>query len=167
MKPEAITGTGLLLAIAIISQSLRVFIPIPPLVSMFVVGTLVCTCLLVALWRYDLKSALIIAWATPIVAFMQGFLPIVFFVPIVGIGNTVYIWAAEHFKDKNRGYALGTAVLGKTIVLLVGFALLFAMISVPDTMKKAVLMAMSWPQLITGTLGFLLAQKITNILKNL
>lgn len=165
MKPELITGTGLLLALAIISQSLRLFIPISPLISMFVIGTLVSTCLLVALWRYGFKSALIIAWVTPVVAFFQGFLPIIFFVPIVGLGNTAYIWAVDYWMEKNKHYALGGAVMGKTLALLGGFITLFAMIPVPITVQKAIFVAMSWPQLVTGTLGFFLAKLVVERLR--
>ena len=43
-----ITRTGLLLAATIILQGLRLVIPVPPQVSMFVIGSLVNTCFVLA-----------------------------------------------------------------------------------------------------------------------
>lgn len=108
-----ITGTALLLAIALLSQSMRLIIPISPLVSLFLVGTLVSATLYIGTVRYGAKSGLLISWATPLVAFMQGFLPIILFIPIVAIGNSIYVCAIANIHGVRPKLGVTVAVLGK------------------------------------------------------
>ena len=61
MNTRIITGTGLLLALALLSQSLRLIIPLPNMVSMFLIGSLVGLCMLLAAMRYGVVSGLVIA----------------------------------------------------------------------------------------------------------
>lgn len=41
MDLRTLTGTALLLAVALLSQSLRLILPVPPIASMFLIGSLV------------------------------------------------------------------------------------------------------------------------------
>ena len=78
---KKITGVGLLLAVMIIFQSLRIFIPIPPWINTFVIGSLVNMCLLVTLKKYGFSASLLLGVVAPIVASLQGLLihPILIF----------------------------------------------------------------------------------------
>ena len=53
-----VTRTGLILAVTLILQGLRLVIPIPPQVSMFVVGSLVNACLIVAVLLIGRRAGL-------------------------------------------------------------------------------------------------------------
>ena len=153
MNTRIITGTGLLLALALLSQSLRLIIPLPNMVSMFLIGSLVGLCMLLAAMRYGVVSGLVIAWVTPIIAFMQSMLPFAPFVPIVAIGNSVFVVLG--FLLRNQSLWLQTAVcsVAKCVVLYCSFALLFMSCAIPYPIAKAVLFMMSWPQIVTGTLA--------------
>lgn len=89
------------MALALLSQSLRLIIPLPNMVSMFLIGSLVGLCMLVAAMRYGLASGLGIAWATPVIAFMQAMLPFAPFVPLVALGNTVFVILGYLLKNQS------------------------------------------------------------------
>ena len=55
-----VTRTGLILAVTLILQGLRLVIPIPPQVSMFVVGSLVNACLIVAVLLIGRRAGLVV-----------------------------------------------------------------------------------------------------------
>ena len=70
-----VTRTGLILAVTLILQGLRLVIPIPPQVSMFVVGSLVNACLIVAVLTVGPPGRLVVAACTPVFAWLEGMLP--------------------------------------------------------------------------------------------
>ena len=77
MSTKSITGTGLLLAVALLAQSLRLIFPfIPNQVSMFLIGSITSATFVLATWRYGWKNGLVIAWIAPVVAHLQGMLPL-------------------------------------------------------------------------------------------
>ena len=84
---KKVTRTGLILAVTLILQGLRLVIPIPPQVSMFVVGSLVNACLLVAVLLIGRRAGLVVAGCTPVFAWLEGMLPFFPFVFPVGLGN--------------------------------------------------------------------------------
>ena len=62
MSTKSITGTGLLLAVALLAQSLRLIFPfIPNQVSMFLIGSITSATFVLATWRYGWKNGLVIA----------------------------------------------------------------------------------------------------------
>lgn len=89
-----VTRTGLILAVTLILQGLRLVIPIPPQVSMFVVGSLVNACLIVAVLTVGRRAGLVVAACTPVFAWLEGMLPFFPFVFPVALGNSFYVWAA-------------------------------------------------------------------------
>ena len=69
MSTKSLTGTGLLLAVALLAQSLRLIFPfIPNQVSMFLIGSITSATFVLATWRYGWKNGLVIAWIAPVVA---------------------------------------------------------------------------------------------------
>ena len=77
MSTKSITGTGLLLAVALLAQSLRLIFPfIPNQVSMFLIGSITSATFVLATWRYGWRNGLVIAWIAPVVAHLQGMLPL-------------------------------------------------------------------------------------------
>ena len=62
MNIKALTGTAMLLAIALVAQSLRLLLPfIPSQVSMFVIGSVVSATYVLATWRFGVKYGLLLA----------------------------------------------------------------------------------------------------------
>lgn len=148
-----ITRTGLLLALTLILQGLRLVIPVPPQGSMFVVGSLVNACLIVAALDIHYKAGLAVAVCTPVFAHLEGMLPLLPFIFPVALGNIVYVLAAVLLFKRHglAGLCLG-AVL-KALVLYTSFYILFACVDFPLAVRHVILFVMSWPQVVTGVLG--------------
>lgn len=79
-----ITYTAVLLALALLAQSIRFVIPGAP---SWLVGTLVNAVLAYAALCIGLSSAAIVAVVVPLVAFLQGQIPILHMLPAVALGN--------------------------------------------------------------------------------
>ena len=158
---KKITGVGLLLAVMIIFQSLRIFIPIPPWINTFVIGSLVNMCLLVTLKKYGFSASLLLGVVAPMVASLQGLLihPILIFP--VALANISYIvlfkTVVTHINWVGVGLVSG---VGKMVVLLTSFYYLLPLLAIPDPMAQILLFVMSWPQIITGFLGVALSFQV-------
>lgn len=117
-----VTRTGLILAVTLILQGLRLVIPIPPQVSMFVVGSLVNACLIVAVLTVGRRAGLVVAACTPVFAWLEGMLPFFPFVFPVALGNSFYVWAAWRWQRYGLPAFCGGA-LGKAAILYGSFYL--------------------------------------------
>ena len=164
MNRNIIRG-GLLIALAVVLQSLRLFIPLPLPVSTFLIGTLVHLMLLVALRLTGLQVALCMGMLLPCTAYLQGQLAFPFLLPVVIMGNTVFLLLAWHFTRGLSGLLLpplckACCTMGLAFVVLQFFGLAQAKIG------QAVIFAMSVPQVVTGVLGIVAAKKIMAILQN-
>lgn len=161
---QKITRTALLLAVTLLLQGLRLVIPVPPQISLFFIGSLVNACLVIAVLRTDLKAGSVIAVAAPVFAYLEGMLPLPFFIPVVAVGNLVYvvfIWALQQYGLRK----LYIAAFLKAIVLFGGFSLLFALVQVPPKITHMILFAMSWPQIVTGIIGLVVGYAVSQRLK--
>lgn len=154
---RTITGTAMLLAIALMVQSLRLIFPIPPQVSMFVIGTIVSATYVLATWRYSWKAGLVIAWITPIVAYAQGMLPIAPLVIVTGLGTTVYVLLVHWLRDKAKWLMIGVAAISRMVVLYCGALALLYLWNITGPKAMTLLLVFSWPQLITSSLGIMIA----------
>ena len=161
MSIKTITGSALLLAIALLSQGfLRMIIPVHGLVQ-FLVGSIVGACTAIATWRYGLWSGFLVACVTPLMAFVQGMLTIPVFVPVVAVGSMAYAVTVKILGQKRIWVTAISGAIVKSIVLYGLFLALFQLMpGIPDTMQKGILFSMGWPQLVTGTCGILLASVI-------
>ena len=143
---------AMLIALTVVLQSLRLFIPLPPMASMFFIGTLVNMMLAVIVRLAGLKPVLL-----PFFAYLQGQLPIPLLIPVVIGGNTVFVlichWAWQ------RGLML--APLAKTICMFTSSLVLLKVLALPEKMVFAIGFMMGWPQMVTGICGILLARLIT------
>ena len=153
-----LTRTGLLLALTLVFQSLRVLIPLPPWMSTFLIGSLVNAALLVALQALGLRSALLIACVTPVVAWLQQLLPLPVFILPVALGNSLYIWLFSRLRRAGPEWlAVGSAALGKAAFFFLAFRGLLSMLELPPALSAAILFVMGWPQLVTGLIGGFIA----------
>lgn len=147
------TRAALLLALAVAFQSLRLLIPVPLAVNMFVIGSLVNACLILAVWKTRVSYALGMAWITPWIAYMQGQLPFIFFVLPVSLGNSLFVlWWYRWRAKRTIVTAVGGAMV-KMAALYGGFVCLFMFVAVPKAVQMVILFSMSWPQVVTGVLG--------------
>ena len=132
---------AMLIALTVVLQSLRLFIPLPPVASMFFIGTLVNMMLAVTVRLAGLKPALLA----------------VVLLPVVIGGNAVFVlichWAWH------RGLML--APLAKTICMFTSSIVLLKVLALPEKMVFAIGFMMGWPQMVTGICGILLARLIT------
>lgn len=148
---------AMLIALTVVLQSLRLFIPLPPMASMFLIGTLVNMMLAVTVRLAGLKPALLAVVLLPFFAYLQGQLPIPLLIPVVTGGNAVFVlichWAWH------RGLML--APLAKTICMFTSSLVLLKVLVLPEKMVFAIGFMMGWPQMVTGICGILLARLIT------
>ena len=153
---------AMLIALTVVLQSLRLFIPLPPMASMFFIGTLVNMMLAVTVRLVGLKPALLAVVLLPFFAYLQGQLPIPLLIPVVTGGNAVFVlichWAWH------RGLML--APLAKTICMFTSSLVLLKVLALPEKMVFAIGFMMGWPQMVTGICGILLARLITKCTAN-
>lgn len=157
MNTKKITYSALLLALALVFQSLRLIVPLPPVVAPFVVGSLVNACLLIAVTTAGLRGGLLIALATPFAAYIQGQLPLPLFIAPVFVGNALLVCCYWLLERKSRFAAIIVAAIMKTVALFIMFSVILAFISLPQKLATALMFTMSWPQLISGVTGGLIA----------
>lgn len=157
MDIRTLTGSALLLGLALLAQSLRFMIPMHA-ASMFFIGTMVGACTAIAVWRYGLKSGVLISIVTPIMALIQGMLTIPLFVPIVALGGISFAIVMKILQYQPLWVITIVGAVVKCLVLYGGFILLFMLMpGIPEAMQVGVLFSMGWPQLVTGACGTLLA----------
>lgn len=153
-----LTRTALLLALMLIFQSLRFFIPIPPLFSSFLIGTLVNATLIISLHTAGLFAALLLSVLAPLVAYFQQLLLLPVFIIPVAVGNMVYVSIMFLLGKRNGWLAATIAASGKTLLLYSSFFwMLHSWINLPPKIASGLLFVMSWPQLITALAGIMLA----------
>lgn len=90
---------AMLIALTVVLQSLRLFIPLPPMASMFFIGTLVNMMLAVTVRLAGLKPALLAVVLLPFFAYLQGQLPIPLLIPVVIGGNAVFVLICHWLYD--------------------------------------------------------------------
>lgn len=153
------------MALTLILQGLRLVVPVPPQASMFVIGSLVNACLLVAALSIEWRAGLVVAACTPVFAWLEGMLPFLPFVFPVAAGNMVYVLAAAALSHSQGLRGLYLAAVAKAIALYSLFYLLFACVEFPLAVRHVLLFAMSWPQLVTGLIGATLGYYLVRFLK--
>ncbi|MDU2066006.1 MAG: hypothetical protein E6713_14365 [Sporomusaceae bacterium] len=157
MKLRQLVRGSLLLALALVFQSLRLMIPIPPMFTTFLIGTLVNSVLLFACEMVGLRAALFIAWITPLVAFAQQMLPLPVFILPVALANSVFLLSFYGLRHRASWLRLLGAATLKTVMMYSSFVWLLSFLTLPAPAAKAILFVMSWPQFITGVGGGILA----------
>lgn len=152
-----LTRAALILALTLVFQSLRLVIPLPPLFSTFLIGTLVNACLLVAVETVGLVPAAVIAVVAPVAAYLQQMLLLPVFIIPVAIGNFLLVAIYKGLISKGRMVSIGLAAFGKTGFLFAAFSWMLTFVNINPKLSASVLFVMSWPQLVTAILGGVLA----------
>lgn len=162
---QMLTRTALLLALTLLFQSLRMVIPIPLFISVFIIGTLVNACLLIASQSVGVKSGVAIAVLAPVVAWFQQLLALPIFIIPVGLGNIIYIMIFQVLIKKGPVPALSIAAIAKAATLYLSFKWLFALLDIPSSITTGIMLVMSWPQIVTAFLGGMMAIVLLKRLK--
>lgn len=153
---------AMLIALTVVLQSIRLVVPLPPMVSMFFIGSMVNMMLAVTVRLAGLKPALLAVAVLPVFAYFQGQLPVPFLIPVVIGGNAVFVLIC-HWVWR---WALMMAPLAKTICMFTSSLMLLKFLALPDKIVFAVGFMMGWPQMVTGIIGILLARLVVRRAEN-
>ena len=148
---------SVLLTMAIVAQEIRLFLPLPPLLSIIVIGTMLNAIMVIAVRYASLTSAIIISAVLPLFAFMQGHIIIPLMIPVIFLGNLVLVLVCDKFWGKS---IIILAPVLKTVTLYMLSRVLLSMLGLQNKVVDAILLGMGWPQLITAILGIILAMQL-------
>ena len=158
---KTIVHSALLLALAIVLQALRLVLPIPQPISTIIIGSLVNMILAFSCCWHSLKGALTIGAVLPVFAYFQGQLLWPLLIPIVILGNTVFILLCYRFQGNSSLITkLFVPAMGKALLMLCGTFFLGRLFLDSPVILKGILIAMSVPQFITAVIGGFMAIKL-------
>lgn len=165
MNNSKLVRGALLVALALALQSLRLVLPMPQLLSTFIIGTLVHMMLVLTLQLSGLKTALSLAFLLPLTAYVQGQVLLPFLIPVIWLGNFIFVLLVRQFKD-SRKLSLSIPPLAKACVMLLAAWAALSFLALPNpALRKTVMFAMSVPQLLTAVAGILLAEQVKKRLR--
>ena len=165
MNNSKLVRGALLVALALALQSLRLVLPMPQLLSTFIIGTLVHMMLVLTLQLNGLKTALLLAFLLPLTAYVQGQVLLPFLIPVIWLGNFIFVLLVRQFKD-SRKLSLSVPPLAKACVMLLAAWAALSFLALPNpALRKTVMFAMSVPQLLTAVAGILLAEQVKKRLR--
>ena len=165
MNNSKLVRGALLVALALALQSLRLVLPMPQLLSTFIIGTLVHMMLVLTLQLSGLKTALLLAFLLPLTAYVQGQVLLPFLIPVIWLGNFIFVLLVRQFKD-SRKLSLSIPPLAKACVMLLAAWAALSFLALPKpALRKTVMFAMSVPQLLTAVAGILLAEQVKKRLR--
>ena len=165
MNNSKLVRGALLVALALALQSLRLVLPMPQLLSTFIIGTLVHMMLVPTLQLSGLKTALLLAFLLPLTAYVQGQVLLPFLIPVIWLGNFIFVLLVRQFKD-SRKLSLSIPPLAKACVMLLAAWAALSFLALPNpALRKTVMFAMSVPQLLTAVAGILLAEQVKKRLR--
>ena len=165
MNNSKLVRGALLVALALALQSLRLVLPMPQLLSTFIIGTLVHMMLVLTLQLSGLKTALLLAFLLPLTAYVQGQVLLPFLIPVIWLGNFIFVLLVRQFKD-SRKLTLSIPPLAKACVMLLAAWAALSFLALPNpALRKTVMFAMSVPQLLTAVAGILLAEQVKKRLR--
>ena len=165
MNNSKLVRGALLVALALALQSLRLVLPMPQLLSTFIIGTLVHMMLVLTLQLSGLKTALLLAFLLPLTAYVLGQVLLPFLIPVIWLGNFIFVLLVRQFKD-SRKLSLSIPPLAKACVMLLAAWAALSFLALPNpALRKTVMFAMSVPQLLTAVAGILLAEQVKKRLR--
>lgn len=165
MNNSKLVRGALLVALALALQSLRLVLPMPQLLSTFIIGTLVHMMLVLTLQLGGLKTALLLAFLLPLTAYVQGQVLLPFLIPVIWLGNFIFVLLVRQFKGRHK-LALCVPPVSKACVMLLAAWAALSFLALPNpVLRKTVMFAMSVPQLLTAVAGILLAKQVKKRLR--
>ena len=153
------------MALALALQSLRLVLPMPQLLSTFIIGTLVHMMLVLTLQLNGLKTALLLAFLLPLTAYMQGQVLLPFLIPVIWLGNFIFVLLVRQFKGSRKLSLLMPPLAKACVMLLAAWVVVSFLALTNPALRKTVMFAMSVPQLLTAVAGILLAEQVKKRLR--
>lgn len=164
MSTKKLVLGGLLVAIAVILQASRLILPLPPLLTTFIIGTLVNMMLVLCVRLNGFTYAVILSILLPIFAYVQGQLVLPMLIPVVALGNVLFTYCVKSFEQGVLAYIVPPVV--KAVSMCAAAYVVISFLGIESVaMQKGILFAMSVPQLVTGFTGVLCAKKMVVVLK--
>ena len=148
---------ALLIALALVLQSVRLILPLPALISTFIIGTLVHMMLILTHHQSSTKAAMLLCCMLPLTAYMQGQLLFPILIPVVAVGNLLFLLLYSKLQARSLVYVLPPLAKAAAMVTAAYLALQVIGIHHP-VINKTILFGMSIPQFVTGIAGILLAK---------
>ena len=158
INTKSITRTGILLALALVIQLMRLPQPIT--------GTAVNAILLISLYTVGVFEASAIGSITPVVALAVGIIkpPMAPVVPFIVLSNLIFILIVHGLQKKNVYGQIILAALGKFVFLVAAVRLILTQFLAPPVWEK-VAIAFGVTQLFTALVGGVLAIMVTRLLR--
>jgi len=164
-----IAQTGIFLALLIVAQLVT-----RPFGNSFLTGSLNNMLFILTVMVCGLSSAMILSVISPIIAFLMGMAPFLPFVPVIIAGNIVLVvlWYFIALRDADSGkarkvIALIVAAVVKFTILYFGIVHLVVplVLGLGEPQASVVSAAFSWPQIITASIGGVLALLLFPVLR--
>ncbi len=162
---RSLTRTALIAALLLTFQSLRLLLPLPPLASTLLIGSLVNACLILGTASGGYRGLFFISVLAPLIAYLQQLLPLPIFIPLVAGGNFFFGCLYLLLQQKNSLFKLLLPPLGKMLFLWGGVTFLLSLLTLPELLQRLLGLLLSWPQFITSLAGLLLAQLVLKRLR--
>ena len=173
-KIRLITETAVMLALLISLQALTK--PMGQLVTGSFVNAVLAATVLIA----GLSSGIIVAFISPVLAYLFGIAPQILTVPAIMVGNTVFVLVLYFAAGKERNHILRQLAAWAGAALS-KFAALYAIVvwlicgvfaqgllasgALKPPMLKVLPATFSWPQLITALIGGGIAMMIVPVIR--
>lgn len=153
MNIKRLSRTALLLALVLVFQSLRLYLPMPVFISVYIIGSLVNACMLLAATTLGPKPAWVLAAITPIIAYLQQVLPLPVLILPVAAANLAYIGAFLPLASRSGLLAVAAAATAKFIILYLTVTNLIQYLGITGKAAAMLSLLLGWPQWITGLGG--------------
>ena len=158
MNNNKLVRGALLVALALALQSLRLVLPMPQLLSTFIIGTLVHMMLVLTLQLNGLKTVLLLVFLLPLTAYVQG--QVLLLIPVIWAGNVLFVVLLQLFSANHR-LALFLPPLAKAVLMGVAAWCVVNIVALPNpALRKTIIFGMSVPQLVTAFIGIWLARQV-------
>lgn len=162
-----LTRASLVLAVMLMMQSLRLVLPLPAFVSMFVIGSIVNACLLMSLEVAGWRLALLAACIAPVVAYIQQALPLpVLILPVV-LANIAYMAGYLVLRRRSRWGGIALATVSKVVLLWIAVGALLQSIELPAMGVVILRNMLGGAQIVTGLAGGILCIVLVNKLQKI
>jgi len=156
-----VAQTGIFLALLIVAQ-----VATRPFGNSILTGSLNNMLFILTVMVCGLSSAIILGVISPVIALLLGMAPFWPFLPVIICGNLVLVslWHFIALKDRDSGkarkvIALVVAAVIKFLVLYIGIVSFVVplVLGLEEPQASAVSAAFSWPQIVTASIGGVLA----------
>lgn len=156
MNHKIIVGS-MLLALMVLLQALRLFVPVSPLFSMFGVGSAINACLLLSVEYSTLEGTILLSVLMPVVAYIQGALLLPVMILPIALVNLLYAMTYSLLKSEKKFVTIIVPASVRFITSFVCSFIIFQLVEFSNSPIISVMrLSMSWPQFITGILGGIL-----------